>query len=62
MSRTHLVVFISLFCITSCKKNTQSNEPTINFIFRFDSTQERLNNIGEPELLPATKHNHQYLT
>lgn len=50
MRHVHFIILISisLFGFFSCKKNSQNNEPTINFIFRFDSTQERLNNIGQP--------------
>jgi hypothetical protein len=32
----------------SCKKNTSSKDVQVNFIFKFDSTQERLNNLGVP--------------
>ncbi|TCJ14157.1 hypothetical protein EPD60_09120 [Flaviaesturariibacter flavus] len=34
---------------TSCKKNvTAEDRATITFVFKFDSTQARLNNIGQP--------------
>ena len=32
----------------SCKKNKSVNDVQVNFIFKFDSTQERLNNLGVP--------------
>lgn len=39
-----LVIFV-----TSCKKNDDAPAaPTANFNFKFDSTQERLNSIGQP--------------
>ncbi len=36
------------FTAMSCKKNTTPASVQVNFIFRFDSTQERLNNLGVP--------------
>jgi len=45
-----LVVMIGV----SCKKDkADSPEPKLIFKFRFDSTQQRLNNIGQPATLPA---------
>ncbi len=38
---------LSLIAI-SCKKNTAPANVQVNFIFKFDSTQERLNNLGSP--------------
>ncbi|PVD51604.1 hypothetical protein DC498_14385 [Terrimonas sp.] len=39
--------------IISCKKEDEvAVEPNLIFRFRFDSTQERLNNIGQPSALP----------
>lgn len=37
----------------SCKKSDTEAEPGITFIFKFDSTQARLNNIGQPSIIPA---------
>jgi hypothetical protein len=38
----------------SCKKEKQTTElPKLIFKFRFDSTQQRLNNIGQPSVIPA---------
>lgn len=48
-----LIAFVILF--TSCRKeinNTGSNAKLI-FKFKFDSTQARLNNIGQPQAVPA---------
>ncbi len=41
-----------LLAISSCKKSSDK-EPHINFIFKFDSTQVRLNAIGQPVGVPA---------
>ncbi len=40
------VICVSFFFIVSCKTNHDNSEPTIHFIFKFDSTQQRLNNLG----------------
>lgn len=49
-----LMAFGSLF-FQSCKKNTADQAVTANvsFIFKFDSTQARLNGIGQPAAMPA---------
>lgn len=36
--------------VTSC---SEKNDPKLVFVFRFDSTQVRLNNIGQPAVMPA---------
>lgn len=41
-------ICIASFAINSCKKNNDDTEPVVNFIFKFDSTQERLNNVSNP--------------
>lgn len=41
--------FILLIGFSSCKKD----EPKLIFKFKFDSTQERLGNLGEPAAIPA---------
>ncbi|MEO6218778.1 MAG: hypothetical protein ABIO81_00010 [Ginsengibacter sp.] len=43
-----IIICVSSFALISCKKNNNSHEPVINFIFKFDSTQQRLNNLGAP--------------
>jgi hypothetical protein len=40
------------FILSSCKKDpVASSDIKVNFIFKFDSTQARLNNIGQPAVL-----------
>jgi len=41
--------------IIGCSKSGQplTGSPRINFIFKFDSTQARLNAIGQPSVMPA---------
>ncbi|MBS1750919.1 MAG: hypothetical protein JST63_13530 [Bacteroidetes bacterium] len=48
------------FCIMICigtisctKQNENSNEPSLVLRIKFDSTQQRLNNIGQPAEIPA---------
>ena len=41
-------VCVLSFAFISCKKNKSANDVQVNFIFKFDSTQERLNNLGVP--------------
>ena len=51
--------FLALACIsfllTNCKKDTQQ-EPSLQFSFKFDSNQERLNNLGLPSTIPGVDH------
>ncbi len=44
-----------LLLITSCKKDDDpvNTGAKINFVFKFDSTQERLNNLGQASVIPA---------
>src|SRR4029079_6529071 len=44
-----------LFCFGSCSKEHENanSSAKIVFVFKFDSTQERLNNIGLPDAIPA---------
>lgn len=45
-----------LLAISSCKKSETPEEltgPSIHFVFRFDSTQVRLNGLGQPVTVPA---------
>jgi hypothetical protein len=46
---------IIAFSFTSCsKKDTSANSSAhLVFVFKFDSTQQRLNNIGLPDAIPA---------
>lgn len=50
------LLFFILVCIgsVSCTKNNDAAvEPKLIFRFRFDSTQARLNNVGEASVIPA---------
>lgn len=51
------VAFIaSMFILQACNKTTDNNNTNvakINFVFKFDSTQVRLNGLGQPVILPA---------
>jgi hypothetical protein len=40
-----------LCLLSSCKKEDEAGTAKINFIFKFDSTQTRLNNLGQPAAL-----------
>jgi hypothetical protein len=47
-----LSLAVVAFLMSSCKKDPAiSTETKVNFIFKFDSTQVRLNNIGQPAVL-----------
>ncbi|MEO6542270.1 MAG: hypothetical protein ABIN74_14805 [Ferruginibacter sp.] len=52
------VIAIAMFLFSSCEKNAGDPTPTtgtakVNFIFKFDSTQTRLNALGQPAPMPA---------
>ncbi len=50
-----LIAFAAfLLCFNACSKNTNSanSSAQLEFVFKFDSTQERLNNIGLPASIP----------
>lgn len=53
MKALSFIFFIALF--VSCKKETtkESASPRLVFQFVFDSLQQRLNNIGDPAVLPS---------
>lgn len=48
------IIAIALFAV-SCKKSADSNNagPNLVFTFKFDSTQQRLNNLGQLSVIPA---------
>lgn len=49
-----LLCLASASCFISCKKNESSSDgPKVNFIFKFDSTQVRLNGQGNPAEVAA---------
>src|SRR5437868_4939262 len=54
MKNTFIALGVLLF-LSSCTKEQQTNSSTANLIFKFkfDSAQVRLNNIGQPSVIPA---------
>ena len=56
---TMLAVASAVLLFSSCQKNADSPSPInngtakVNFIFKFDSTQVRLNAIGQPSPMPV---------
>ncbi|MCC7379960.1 MAG: hypothetical protein IT255_11415, partial [Chitinophagaceae bacterium] len=57
MKLSILAIAIAGITLASCQKEIDSNNGTgtanVNFIFKFDSTQVRLNAIGQPSPMPA---------
>lgn len=52
--KTVLLSFALILLMVSCKKNDPvATKPMVNFIFKFDSTQVRLNNIGQPSVIAS---------
>jgi hypothetical protein len=53
--RLRKVLFTTLSAIVffSCKKDNSKGDVKINFIFKFDSTQARLNGTGQPATMPV---------
>lgn len=58
--KLHAILFTAFTALifTSCEKiadlnNAAISNPKVNFIFKFDSTQQRLNAIGQPAPMPA---------
>ncbi len=52
--KTVLLSFALILMMVSCKKNDPvATKPMVNFIFKFDSTQVRLNNIGQPSVIAS---------
>ncbi|NCU06221.1 MAG: hypothetical protein GXC73_19870, partial [Chitinophagaceae bacterium] len=48
------LLLAAVLLLTGCKKNeTGSSNAKLIFKFKFDSTQVRLNNIGQPSVIPA---------
>jgi len=54
-----LLAAVTLFCFASCTKEDDSRDPLdsagpkVNFYFKFDSTQARLNAVGAPSPMAA---------
>ena len=58
MKQLPVLIFTAalLFCLSSCSKEHEQHAnttPQLVFVFKFDSTQERLNNIGLLDLMPS---------
>ena len=54
MRQSILPALLSVFFIFSCKKEQNNTSgPNLVFKFKFDPAQPRLNNIGEPQAMPA---------
>jgi len=53
--RSIIVLAIAMLFFQSCQKENSSgdSEAKINFIFKFDSTQTRLNAVGQPSPMPV---------
>ncbi len=53
--QTITAIAIAMLFFQSCQKDTGTGtgEAKVNFIFKFDSTQPRLNAIGQPAPMPA---------
>ena len=48
-----LLIILAPIAFSSCKKDSSKGEVKINFVFKFDDTQARLNGIGQPAVMPA---------
>ena len=48
-----LFLFAALFLFSNCKKEVSDSEAKLQFKFKFDVSQARLNNIGLPAPIPA---------
>lgn len=55
MKKVSLLILVVSILLVSCKKEDKSDttSPNIVFKFKFDSTQVRLDNFGNPETVPA---------
>lgn len=57
MKQLSVAIFAAaiLFCSSSCSKEHENAKSSakIVFVFKFDSTQQRLNNIGLPDAMPS---------
>lgn len=49
------ILSAAIFCVSACSKESSTNNSSAKlvFVFKFDSTQQRLNNIGLPDAIPA---------
>ncbi len=54
MKPSFLPLFLVIFVFVSCKKEqNNSSGPNLVLKFKFDPTQARLNNLGQPQAMPA---------
>jgi len=60
LSITSGIIFLStIFFFVACHKDNtttttnKTSSPQLIFVFKFDSTQARLNNLGQPDVMPA---------
>ena len=53
MKKILLFAFVALLSFISCKDDEPSYEPKLIIKLKLDSTQQRLNNIGQPAVMPA---------
>jgi len=51
--RNLLLLALLVICFSCQKETNQADEPNLIFKFKFDPSQERLNNIGQPAAMPA---------
>ena len=51
--RNILLLALLVICFSCQKETNQADEPNLIFKFKFDPTQDRLNNIGQPAAMPA---------
>lgn len=51
--RNILLLALLVICFSCQKETIQADEPNLIFTFKFDPTQDRLNNIGQPAAMPA---------
>ncbi|MEO6490331.1 MAG: hypothetical protein ABIO04_10355 [Ferruginibacter sp.] len=58
LTKCFLLPGVVLLSMNSCKKDDSGDQtptgPLINFVFKFDSTQARLNSFGAPSTIPST--------
>jgi hypothetical protein len=50
---TLIIIASIVLAFSSCKKNNITANPKLIFKFKFDSTQVRLNNVGQPSTMPS---------
>jgi hypothetical protein len=53
MKHYFLLLFALFFAFSNCKKENTGSDAELRFKFKFDATQARLNNIGQPAPVPA---------